>query len=58
MYFCVCNSITKDQVIEDLKKGLTEDEITEKRGIADNCSACESPFDELVSTLNPDNLSE
>ena len=49
MYLCVCNSITKDQVIEDLKKGLTEDEITEKRGIADNCSACESPFDELIS---------
>jgi|TARA_Y100000748_G_scaffold295283_1_gene286852 bacterioferritin-associated ferredoxin len=58
MYLCVCNSITKDQVIEDLKKGLTEDEITEKRGIADNCSACESPFDELVSTLNPDNFRE
>ena len=58
MYLCVCNSITKDQVIEDLKKGLTEDEITEKRGIADNCSACESPFDELVSTLNPDNSKE
>ena len=58
MYLCVCNSITKDQVIEDLKKGLTEDEITEKRGIADNCSACESPFDELASTLNPDNFRE
>ena len=58
MYLCVCNSITKDQVIEDLKKGLTEDEITEKRGIADNCSACESPFDELVTKLNPENLKE
>ena len=58
MYLCVCNSITKDQVIEDLKKGLTEDEITEKRGIADNCSACEYPFDELISKLILDNFKE
>jgi bacterioferritin-associated ferredoxin len=58
MYLCVCNSITKDQVIEDLKKGLTEDEIIEKRGIADNCSACESPFDELISKLILDNFKE
>ncbi len=48
MYLCVCNDVTKDQVVRDIKDGLLEDEIIEKRGITDNCSACESSFDELV----------
>ena len=48
MYLCVCNDVTKDQIINDIKKGLSENEIIEKRGVTDNCSACESAFDDLV----------
>ena len=51
MYLCVCNDVTKEQVIIDIKKGLTEKEIIEKRGVTDNCSACESSFEELVTSL-------
>ena len=48
MYLCVCNDVTKEQIINDIKQGLLESEIIEKRGVTDNCSACESTFDELV----------
>jgi bacterioferritin-associated ferredoxin len=51
MYLCVCNDVTKEQVIIDIKKGLTEQEIIEKRGVTDNCRACESSFEELVTNL-------
>ena len=48
MYLCVCNDVTREQIINDIKQGLSESEIIEKRGVTDNCSACESTFDELV----------
>lgn len=57
MYLCVCNDVTKEQVIIDIKKGLTEKEIIEKRGVTDNCSACESSFEELVTSL-PDSINK
>tara|TARA_B100000073_G_scaffold239968_2_gene201051 strand:- start:518 stop:691 length:174 start_codon:yes stop_codon:yes gene_type:complete len=47
MYICICNAVKEKDIVEEIKKGNSTQEIIDKTCVGKVCGRCNSAFYEL-----------